>query len=531
MPQNTFACQQSYNSDPAKSGIDCSPRENFLSKYASTRLEEQEPDLMYLFNKWSFSTEQQYELMAFERGGGGEFGYEEAACKFLKANTSVQWVSWLKIHNRCIEFGSSYEWDEGQGKCVNVEGALMTIIYAIAGASAGSIIVAVLFFLWYRRQQAKKTNPLIGVNVKKELLEVYNTVFDMGSGKVATYIPELATANPRDFGLALCTTSGKVYEVGNSDVEFTIQSASKPFLYGQLLMERDEAFVKTKINVEPSGEAFNSDKLAPDGRPFNPLINQGAIACSCLVSSYEADHRYEQARAFMSSCCTRNLQLDKKVYQSEAATGKQNEKIVQVLRNVGVVETDHDMHHGLQAYFMACSTKVSCRDLATMAATCCNKGINPMTKAAVMSPEVAESVSSVMMSCGMYNGAGNWMMDVGLPAKSGVSGCLMAVVPGVCGIAMYSPKLNEHGNSVRAIEACTLLSQKLNLHVLKKKGNDGGSHLGSQLGKSAMGKSVLNSVAVKPKPSCAGSGSAKSGVIPAMHPNAPVEHTEVVSLV
>lgn len=203
----------------------------------------------------------------------------------------------------------------------------------------------------------------------------------------------------------------------------------------------------------------------------------------------------------MSQFADKDLELDRRVYQSEAKTGLQNQRIAQVLYEAGIVETEVDRDEGLQAYFMACSTLVSCEQLALMGATLANAGKNPKKRMKVLDPAIAESVCSVMMSCGMYNGAGNWMvrklhlcfssalsedfqattfqmwlslqiqlfqMDVGLPAKSGVSGCLMAVVPGVCGIAVWSPPLNEHGNSVRAIETCTHLSINLGLHVLKK---------------------------------------------------------------
>jgi len=366
-------------------------------------------------------------------------------------------------------------------------------IYLASGLSA-TVFVVVVVALIYRREQAKKTNPLIGINVNKVLKQIYDDVKDIKDGKVADYIPELTKANPEHFAIALCTKSGKIYSVGDTAAEFTIQSASKPFMYALLLEMTDSDYVKSKINVEPSGEAFNSDKLSRDGRPFNPLINQGAIACCALAAPMEsAAQRFDKICDLMSSCATRQLRLDNQVYQSEKATGFQNQKIAQVLRSSGCVETDNDRDEGLDAYFMGCSVLVDVKELAVMGATIANKGKNPKTRKQVMEPDHAQAVNSVMMSCGMYNGAGNWMMDVGLPAKSGVSGCLLVVVPGICGMAVYSPKLNEHGNSVRGIEACTLLSSQLNLHVLSKKDRKGSllsSTMGSQAGRSIMRSAI-----------------------------------------
>uniref|UniRef100_A0A061SKA2 glutaminase n=3 Tax=Tetraselmis sp. GSL018 TaxID=582737 RepID=A0A061SKA2_9CHLO len=395
-------------------------------------------------------------------------------------------------------------------------------VYLAAGLSAFAV-VAVIGLLIYRREQAKKTNPLIGINVNKVLRQVFDDVKDISDGKVADYIPELGKADPAHFGISLCTTSGKVYTVGDCEAAFTIQSAVKPLMYALFLEMTDADYVKSKINVEPSGEAFNSDRLAQDGRPFNPLINQGAIACCSLAAPMESSsQRYQKIVNLVSSCATRSLPLNTKVFQSEARTGYQNQKISQALRNSRCIETDYDRDEGLQAYFMGCSIDVDAKELAVIGATIANKGKNPKTKKQVIEQEHAQSVCSVMMSCGMYNGAGNWMMDVGLPAKSGVSGCILAVVPGICGIALFSPKLNEHGNSVRGIEACRLLSTQLNLHVLKKKEKNS-SIMGSRFSSgSQMARSTLRSamgMTEASKPSEDRSGSVSRGKKKAWEPN------------
>jgi hypothetical protein len=186
----------------------------------------------------------------------------DSACEFLKAKTSVAWRDWLKIHNKCLKFGPGYEWNEAAGECYDPNAAFMNIIIGVAGGAGGLVLIATIFFFWYRREQAKKTNPLIGVNVKKELQSIFDSVVDIDHGEVASYIPELAKANPQKFGIAICTVNGKIHGVGDTDHKFTIQSASKPFLYAQLLTEHDESFVKSKINVvQQQRPRFRNDDI------------------------------------------------------------------------------------------------------------------------------------------------------------------------------------------------------------------------------------------------------------------------------
>jgi hypothetical protein len=171
----------------------------------------------------------------------------------------------------------------------------------------------------------------------------------------------------------------------------------------------------------------------------------------------------------LSGYCNREVKLDEKIYQSESATATRNRQIAEKLLSHGICVNEHDKEHGLEAYFMMCSTLVSTVDLAILAATCANQGTNPLSKKQIVAGAINEEMMSVMMTCGMYNGAGNWMVDVGIPAKSGVGGGIFGVVPGVCGLAVFSPRLNSTYNSVRGIDACVELSQRLALHVLQKK--------------------------------------------------------------
>jgi glutaminase len=179
--------------------------------------------------------------------------------------------------------------------------------------------------------------------------------------------------------------------------------------------------------------------------------------------------RFEGFRQVMSGFCNKEVRLDEGIYVSESSTATRNRVIADKLLEHKICESEYDKEHGLEAYFMMCSTLLNTVDLAVLAATCAYHGQNPISKKSVVDQSTNAEMMSVMMTCGMYNGAGNWMVDVGIPAKSGVSGAIFGVVPDVCGIAVFSPALNPNYNSVRGIEACTALSQRLGLHVLQKK--------------------------------------------------------------
>lgn len=285
------------------------------------------------------------------------------------------------------------------------------------------------------------------------------------SGAVADYIPPLALADPDSFGIAITTTEGHSYEVGDSRVPFTIQSMSKPFTYGLALHDRGFDAVDTKVGVEPSGEAFNSIRLAPEsGRPLNPMINAGAITSTSLVTGAGPTEREERVVDFYSRFAGRPLAVDMEVYESERDTGHRNRAIGHMLRAFGVLETDPD--EALDLYFRQCSVNVDCRDLSLMAATLANGGVNPATGERVLARDLVDRVLSVMTTCGMYDSAGEWVVDVGMPAKSGVGGGVLAVLPGQLGIAVFSPPLDPHGNSVRGVEVCRQISTDLNLNLL-----------------------------------------------------------------
>ena len=286
-----------------------------------------------------------------------------------------------------------------------------------------------------------------------------------GSGAVADYIPPLALADPQWFGIAVATTDGHCYEVGDSRRPFTIQSISKPFTYGLALQDLGFAAVDEKVGVEPTGDAFNSISLAPDsGRPLNPMINAGAITATSLLAGASAAAREHRVVEAYGRFAGRALEVDREVYESERDTGHRNRAIGHMLRGFGILEEDPEV--ALDLYFRQCAVAVDCRDLSLMAATLANGGVNPLSGERALDREVVDRVLSVMTTCGMYDSAGEWVVDVGMPAKSGVAGGVLAVLPGQLGIAVFSPPLDPHGNSVRGIEVCRQVSEDLDLHLL-----------------------------------------------------------------
>jgi glutaminase len=286
------------------------------------------------------------------------------------------------------------------------------------------------------------------------------------SGNVADYIPELGKADPNHFGISLATLDGHVYEVGDSRVPFTIQSISKPFVFALALDTLGAAHVESAIGVEPSGDPFNSIRLDADNHPFNPMVNAGAITCSALIHEAEGDGAFEYIRHALGRFAGRELDVDEAVYASESATGDRNRAIGYLLRNSSVIR--EDVSAVLEVYFRQCSVLVTARDVAIMAATLANRGINPVTGEQVMTPYAISRALSVMTSSGMYDYAGEWIYRVGIPAKSGVGGGILAALPARLGLGSYSPRLDSHGNSVRGIKVCEALSAHYDLHMLNR---------------------------------------------------------------
>ncbi|MEM7312285.1 MAG: glutaminase A, partial [Planctomycetota bacterium] len=283
-------------------------------------------------------------------------------------------------------------------------------------------------------------------------------------GNLADYIPELARANPDWFGISVVTADGATYAVGDAEEQFTIQSISKAFTYGMVLDEHGVEEVRSRIGVEPSGEAFNSISLDPvTGRPLNPMINAGAIAATGMVRGSGLDQRFEKIRALFSQYADDELSVDENVYNSESATGFRNRAIANLLRNFEML--DDPVDESVEIYFKQCSILVNCRQLAVMGACLANGGVNPISGERVLNAENIDQVLSVMSTCGMYDYSGEWIVSVGLPAKSGVGGGVVGVLPGQLGVAVFSPLLDAKGNSVRGLRTFEELSRLFNLHL------------------------------------------------------------------
>ena len=284
-------------------------------------------------------------------------------------------------------------------------------------------------------------------------------------GALADYIPELANADPNKLALALSTVDGVIYSSGDVDVEFTIQSMSKPFAYALALTEHGLDAVLSKVGVEPSGEAFNQIALNRGNLPKNPMINSGAITTHSLIPFDAQTDRAEKLRQFLSQLAGRELEFDHQVYQSELDTAFRNLSIGYMLRTVGVLESDPvEIVNG---YIKQCAIKVTVNDLAKMTSVLANGGIQAATGKRLIERNVVRQVLSVMMTCGMYDAAGDWLTTVGIPAKSGVAGGIIGVLPGQVGIAVFSPKLDEHGNSVRGVDIFEQLSRDMGLHLME----------------------------------------------------------------
>jgi len=296
------------------------------------------------------------------------------------------------------------------------------------------------------------------------LAEIHADLLNERSGEVANYIPELARVDPDSFGIGVVAVDGRSLAVGDAELPFTIQSASKPFVYGMAVEEHSRDGVLAKIGVQPVEEAFNAIALdEATNRPFNPMINAGAIAATDLLGGDTAEDRLARLLAVFERGCGHPVEVDEQVFASERATGERNRALAHLMRSFGMISDR--LAETLELYFRQCSIKVTCRDLAVLGATLANQGVNPITRQRMLSASTVRDVLSVMHGCGMYNFSGEWDLRIGIPAKSGVGGGIVGAIPGLGGIATFSPRLDEKGNSVRGIAAFRMLAERFHLHL------------------------------------------------------------------
>ena len=286
-------------------------------------------------------------------------------------------------------------------------------------------------------------------------------------GTLASYIPELAKADPNRFALASCGVDGSRAGAGDLNARFTLQSVSKPFVFGLALAAHGRKRVREEVGVEPTGDSFHSViRLDADRkRPYNPMINPGAIAMAGLIPGGTPARRQTALLKGLSVFAGRPLSINDKVFRSERSTGHRNRAIAHLMRHFGSIPGE--IEHTLDLYFKQCATAVDCRDLALMGATLANGGVNPVTGKRALPARFVRDLLTLMFTCGLYTYAGEWAYTVGLPAKSGVSGAILAVVPGKMGVAAFSPRVDAHGNSVRGLKALREFSARRNLHVFE----------------------------------------------------------------
>ncbi|MGO4564669.1 glutaminase [Rhizobium sp. 2YAF20] len=283
----------------------------------------------------------------------------------------------------------------------------------------------------------------------------------LGEGKVADYIPELAKVDPRQFGLAIATVDGQVHRVGDAEAPFSIQSISKVFMLTLALGKVGEQ-LWTRVGREPSGSAFNSivQLEHESGIPRNPFINAGAIAISDVVLSGHAPREAigELLRFVRYLADDDAVTIDEKVARSETQTGFRNFALANFMRSYG--NLDHPVEHVLGVYFHQCALSMNCIQLAKAGLYLAARGSNPATGHSVVSPKRARRINALMLTCGHYDGSGDFAYHVGLPGKSGVGGGIMAVAPGIASIAAWSPGLNKVGNSQLGAVALEMLAAR-----------------------------------------------------------------------
>jgi glutaminase len=300
--------------------------------------------------------------------------------------------------------------------------------------------------------------------IQAALDEAYNKFKDVKDGKNADYIKELATVDPKIFGIALVTTDGQVFTKGDISSMVSIQSVSKVFTMAKVIEEQGHQAVQDKIGVDATGMRFNSIVAVElqKGKEINPLVNPGAIASSSLIAGADSAAKWKNIVQVHSDFAGRPLGLNMPVYISEAGDNLRNQAIAHLLMAYGRMY--FDPVQATDIYTKQCALNVNAKDLATMAATLANGGVNPVTKKKVVSPETVMYTLPVMATAGLYDDSGIWFYNSGIPAKSGVGGGLLAVCPGKFGIGVVSPPLDAAGNSVKAQLVIKYVVEKLGVN-------------------------------------------------------------------
>jgi glutaminase len=298
--------------------------------------------------------------------------------------------------------------------------------------------------------------------IKSALDNAYSKVVKMNGGKNADYIPALAKVDSKIFGIALVTVDGRVYTTGDVKSEVSIQSISKVFTLALVMDQQNPAAVEKNIGVDATGQAFNSIVAIEQykGAEMNPMVNPGAIAATSMVSGETRDAIFNSLLSYYSDFAGRPLKVNQEVFKSESDTNQRNQAIAALMYAYGHIKDNPA--RATDIYTEQCAVSVNAKDLAIMAATLANGGKNPVTGKVLMKAENVPEVLAVMATAGLYDDSGKWLYKTGLPAKSGVGGGIIAVVPGKYGIASISPPLDSAGNSVKAQLAIEEVDKALN---------------------------------------------------------------------
>ena len=317
-------------------------------------------------------------------------------------------------------------------------------------------------------EQALQDNVVIPdfVEFCAELERIFEETKENLQGKVADYIPQLSRVDPELYGVGLCTIDGQRFSIGDTKEDFCVQSACKPILYCLALEEHGEDYVHRYIGREPSGQVFNELTLSKEGKPHNPMINAGAIMSGSMVGAdldpaVRFDFVLERWRAL---CGGEKVGFDNLVYQSERETADRNFALGYYMREHKAFPDNADMLQALEFYFQSCSIEVNVEKMSVLAATLANGGVCPTNGERILKTKTVQHCLSLMVSCGMYDFSGEFAFTIGLPAKSGVSGILVIVIPNVMGMCLWSPRLDSRGNTVRGVEFCKELVKMFNFH-------------------------------------------------------------------
>ena len=305
----------------------------------------------------------------------------------------------------------------------------------------------------------------------RDIQFLYDQVADDRSGANASSIPILRDADPERWGVAFCSVDGQRLAIGDVDVYHSIQSVSKPITYAHALQREGEAFTHQFVGTEPSGRPFNALDLLPDARPYNPCVNAGAIMVAGLVASAHPDRTSraitQDLMDLWDDLCGRTgeVRFSEETMLCERATSSTNFAIAYLLQGRRGLPRGVDLHKMLDLYFSCCSIEMTARLLSVAAATLANGGVCPISGHQVLSTDIVKKTLSVMQAAGMYDNAGTFSLEVGLPGKSGVAGTVLVVIPNLLGFATFSPRLDSFGNSVRGVRFCHLLADRFSVHV------------------------------------------------------------------